>query len=56
MGSLKILEDTSHAAIGNILNHISVGLVTCALFCDVVKMNFGLDPAVAVSEFYNKSV
>uniref|UniRef100_A0A182T0B6 Ninjurin-2 n=1 Tax=Anopheles maculatus TaxID=74869 RepID=A0A182T0B6_9DIPT len=32
--------------VANILNHFSLGFVVVALFCDVIKMNFGLDPAV----------
>lgn len=32
-----------------ILNHLSIAFVTGALFCDVVKMSFGLDPAVAIN-------
>jgi hypothetical protein len=32
--------------LANVLNHISLGLVVVALFCDIIKMNFGLDPAV----------
>ncbi|XP_045470222.1 ninjurin-1-like isoform X3 [Harmonia axyridis] len=31
-----------------ILNHINLGLVTSAMFCDIIKMNFGLDPAITV--------
>ncbi|XP_035773347.1 ninjurin-2-like isoform X4 [Anopheles albimanus] len=32
--------------VANILNHFSLGFVVVALFCDVIKMSFGLDPAV----------
>ncbi|XP_065081787.1 ninjurin-2 isoform X4 [Ochlerotatus camptorhynchus] len=32
--------------VANILNHFSLAFVVVALFCDVIKMNFGLDPAV----------
>ncbi|XP_040175506.1 ninjurin-2 isoform X5 [Anopheles arabiensis] len=32
--------------VANILNHFSLGFVVVALFCDVIKMNFGLDPAI----------
>ncbi|XP_030749773.1 ninjurin-2 isoform X3 [Sitophilus oryzae] len=33
-----------------ILNQISLGFVTGTLFCDIIKMNFGLDPALAVND------
>ncbi|KFB36199.1 AGAP002124-PA-like protein [Anopheles sinensis] len=32
--------------VANILNHFSLGFVVVALFCDIIKMNFGLDPAI----------
>ncbi|EAT45325.1 AAEL003398-PA, partial [Aedes aegypti] len=32
--------------VANILNHFSLAFVVTALFCDIIKMNFGLDPAV----------
>ncbi|XP_055614601.1 ninjurin-1-like, partial [Uranotaenia lowii] len=35
-----------HQRVANILNHFSLGFVVVALFCDIIKMNFGLDPAV----------
>ncbi|KAI8419885.1 hypothetical protein MSG28_008510 [Choristoneura fumiferana] len=34
------------------LYHTSVGLMTCAVFCDVIKMTFGLDPALSTQDFY----
>ncbi|XP_052863160.1 odorant receptor 94a-like [Anopheles cruzii] len=37
---------TVQRKVANILNHFSLGFVVVALFCDVIKMNFGLDPAV----------
>lgn len=40
-------EDENQELIANILNHVALALVTTALFCDIIKMNFGLDPAVA---------
>lgn len=49
MGMLKIDQDPKQNLIAEILNHIALGFVTGALFCDVIKMNFGLDPAVAVN-------
>ncbi|XP_055642870.1 ninjurin-1 isoform X3 [Toxorhynchites rutilus septentrionalis] len=32
--------------VANIMNHFSLGFVVVALFCDIIKMNFGLDPAI----------
>ncbi len=43
---LDLYESSRQRSIANALTHISMGLVFVALFCDVVKMNFGLDPAV----------
>ncbi|XP_061720612.1 ninjurin-2 isoform X2 [Cydia pomonella] len=34
------------------LYHGSVGLMTCSVFCDVIKMTFGLDPALSTQDFY----
>ncbi|XP_055849130.1 ninjurin-1 isoform X2 [Episyrphus balteatus] len=31
----------------DILNHLIIAVVFLTVFCDVLKMNFGLDPAVA---------
>ncbi|CAG4947796.1 unnamed protein product [Colias eurytheme] len=43
--------------IANWLYHISVGLMTGVIFCDVIKMNFGLDPALSEHDFFgNNSV
>lgn len=47
MGILRIHEDVKQNKIVEITNHVALGFVTGALYCDVVKMNFGLDPAVA---------
>lgn len=43
---ISLYNGTRHRSIANALTHISLGLVFVALFCDVIKMNFGLDPAV----------
>ncbi|KAM7359738.1 ninjurin C isoform 3-T3 [Cochliomyia hominivorax] len=32
--------------IADVLNHIINGLIFLSVFCDVIKMNFGLDPAI----------
>lgn len=49
MAVLKIWEDEKFETVANILNQISLGFVTGALFSEIVKMNFGLDPAIAVN-------
>lgn len=46
---LMVNEGSKYCLIAAILNQISLGFVTGALFCDVIKMNFGLDPAIAVN-------
>lgn len=43
---ISLYNSARHRSIANALTHISLGLVFVALFCDVIKMNFGLDPAV----------
>ncbi|XP_060528973.1 ninjurin-2-like isoform X6 [Cylas formicarius] len=50
---LRTHQDESSKMLAWILNHISLAFVTGTLFCDVVKMNFGLDPAIASDVFYN---
>lgn len=41
-------ENDRHRRIANTLTHVSLGLVFISLFCDIIKMNFGLDPAVPI--------
>ncbi|KAJ8925804.1 hypothetical protein NQ315_009654 [Exocentrus adspersus] len=36
--------------VANILNHISLAFVTGTLFSDIIKMNFGLEPAIALGQ------
>ncbi|XP_069361327.1 ninjurin-1 isoform X1 [Maniola hyperantus] len=35
------------------LYHISVGLMTGVVFCDVIKMTFGLDPALSMQDSFD---
>ncbi|XP_050352309.1 ninjurin-1 isoform X2 [Nymphalis io] len=35
------------------LYHISVGMMTCVVFCDVIKMTFGLDPALSEQDYFS---
>ncbi|XP_049826838.1 ninjurin-1 isoform X6 [Aethina tumida] len=43
---LTSLNRTKLETVALILQQISLAFVTGALFCDIIKMNFGLDPAV----------
>lgn len=47
MAVMKMHENKAQDFLTNVLNHLALAFVTGALFCDVIKMNFGLDPAVA---------
>ncbi|XP_019758169.1 ninjurin-1 isoform X3 [Dendroctonus ponderosae] len=49
IGILKSYDSTQIDVIIPILNQIALGFVTGALFCDIIKMNFGLDPALPVN-------
>lgn len=49
-------EDKNQEIVANILNHVALAFVTGAMFCDVIKMNFGLDPAIAVNASNPKSL
>jgi hypothetical protein len=42
-----------HRRVANILNGFALGFVVATLFCNVIKMNFGLDPALPV-KFFDK--
>lgn len=46
---LNLHESNRHRKLANTLTHISLSMVFIALFCDVIKMNFGLDPAVPIA-------
>lgn len=49
MSILKMHQDHTQSFIANVLNHVALAFVTGTLFCDVIRMNFGLDPAVAIN-------
>lgn len=36
--------------VADVLSHIINGLIFLSAFCDIIKMNFGLDPAIADTE------
>ncbi|ENN78075.1 hypothetical protein YQE_05229, partial [Dendroctonus ponderosae] len=50
IGILKSYDSTQIDVIIPILNQIALGFVTGALFCDIIKMNFGLDPALPIAQ------
>ncbi|KAJ6633839.1 Ninjurin-1 [Pseudolycoriella hygida] len=47
---LDLYKSARQRDIANLLTHVSMGLVFVSLFCDVVKMNFGLEPAIPFSD------
>lgn len=49
VGFLKVRDDEQSETVTGILNQISLAFVTGAMFCDIIKMNFGLDPAIPVN-------
>lgn len=50
LSQLSLSENLQHRKFATVLTHVSIGLIFVALFCDVVKMNFGLDPAIQVAK------
>lgn len=46
MSLINIDKGARQRRIANLLNHISLAFVLIALSCDIIKMNFGLDPAI----------
>lgn len=44
-------ESDRHKKIADWLYHTSVGMMTGVIFCDVIKMTFGLDPAVSMDDY-----
>ncbi|XP_028041241.1 ninjurin-2 isoform X1 [Bombyx mandarina] len=49
---LDVDHNTKQKKIADWLYHSSVGMMTGAVFCDVIKMNFGLDPALSFQDYY----
>ncbi|CAG9133947.1 unnamed protein product [Plutella xylostella] len=43
-------ENTQKKKVANWLYHISVAMMTGVVFCDVLKMTFGLDPALSMKD------
>lgn len=46
LGLVNMHKGSEHRLLADRLNHISTGLIFLAMFCDVIKMNFSLTPAV----------
>ncbi|XP_047031499.1 ninjurin-1 isoform X1 [Helicoverpa zea] len=40
-----------HKKLADWLYHTSVGMMTGVVFCDVIKMTFGLDPALSLQDY-----
>lgn len=45
LSTININNSDKHRALANRLVHLSLGFVFVSTFCNVIKMNFGLDPA-----------
>ncbi|XP_063699193.1 ninjurin-1 [Culicoides brevitarsis] len=43
---LTQMQNRGNHVVANRLNHISLALVVLLMFCHVISLNFGLDPAV----------
>ncbi|CAH0590098.1 unnamed protein product [Chrysodeixis includens] len=41
----------THKKLADWLYHTSVGMMTMVVFCDVIKMTFGLDPALSLQDY-----
>lgn len=44
-------ENQRHKKIAEWLYHAAVGMMTGVVFCDVIKMTFGLDPALSEQDY-----
>lgn len=43
---VSIHKGKTERKVADVLNHIITGLIFLSVFCGVLKMNFGLDPAI----------
>ncbi|XP_013107118.2 ninjurin-1 isoform X1 [Stomoxys calcitrans] len=43
---ISIHKGKMERTVADALNHVINGLIFLSVFCDIIKMNFGLDPAV----------
>lgn len=46
LSTIDIGKSNKQNELANRLTHMSLGFVLVSTFCNVIKMNFGLDPAV----------
>ncbi|KAF9794836.1 hypothetical protein SFRURICE_015115 [Spodoptera frugiperda] len=51
ISSLDGEADHKHKKLADWLYHTSVGMMTGVVFCDVIKMTFGLDPALSLQDY-----
>lgn len=51
ISSLDGEANPKHKKIADGLYHTSVGMMTGVIFCDVIKMTFGLDPALSLQDY-----
>lgn len=47
---LDLNHSNKHRRMATTFTHLSIGFVFVAVFCDIIKMNFGLDPAIPVDQ------
>lgn len=52
LSSMDAENNNRQKKIADWLYHVSVGLMTGVVFCDVIKMTFGLDPALSVQDTF----
>lgn len=52
LSSMDAEDNNRQKKIADWLYHVSVGLMTGVVFCDVIKMTFGLDPALSVQDTF----
>lgn len=43
---VSIHKGKTERKVADVLNHIITALIFLSAFCDIIKMNFGLDPAI----------
>ncbi|KAK6634987.1 hypothetical protein RUM44_000236 [Polyplax serrata] len=46
------LRSKENEGLMTVVNHIATGCALLAMVSDVIKMSFGLDPALSVKDFY----
>lgn len=54
VSTIDINKSNHQRELANRLSHVSLGFVFFSTFCNVIKMNFGLDPAIWPSHLINK--